>query len=242
MSAQPLEGEPSNVIRDISPRDSMYDGDEAAYFESGRSALACIRQAMLAVGKQDVSSILDLPCGYGRVGRTLRAAFEDAELIACDIDREGVDYCVQVLGATPVYSGYSPGEIEIPHEVDLIWCGSLLTHLDSFRWQGFLSLFARSLAEGGVLAFTTHGREAAERLRDLTMTDFSRPVENMIADYETYGFAYSDYYESPREYGVSLSSPAWVRGELEKLPRLRLVSHTEAAWHAHQDVVVCTPA
>ena len=242
MSAQSLEEEPPDVIRDISPRDPMYEGDEAAYFESGRSALACIRQALLAVGKDHVSSILDLPCGYGRVGRTLKAAFEDAELIACDIDREGVDYCSQMLGATAVYSGYSPREIEIPHEVDLIWSGSLLTHLDSFRWPGFLSLFARSLADGGVLVFTTHGRAAMERLRDLTMTDFSRPVENMIADYETYGFAYSDYYESPREYGISISSPGWVHGEVEKLPRLRLVSHTEAAWHSHQDVVVCTPA
>jgi len=232
----------SNVIRDISPRDPMYEGDEAAYFESGRSALECIRQAMLAVGKQQVSSILDLPCGYGRVGRTLRAAFEDAELISCDIDRAGVDYCARMLDATPVYSGYSPREIEIPHKVDLIWCGSLLTHLDSFRWHGFLSLFERSLAEGGVLVFTTHGRVAVERLRGLTITDFTRPVENMIADYEMYGFAYSDYHEAPREYGLSISSPAWVRGELEKLPRLCLVSQTEAAWHSHQDVVVCTPA
>jgi SAM-dependent methyltransferase len=234
-----LEREPANIIRDISPQDAMYEGDGKAYFESGNSALRCIRLAMLAVGKERISRILDLPCGYGRVLRTLKAGFPEAELIACDIDPDGVDFCSRVLRATPVYSSYSPEEIEIADKVDLIWCGSLLTHLDSFRWNGFLSLFERSLAGDGLLVFTTHGRSTADQLSTVTMRDFVRPVQNMIADYETYGFAYSDYYDAPREYGVSISSPAWVCSELEKLPNLRLVSYVEVGWHSYQDVVAC---
>jgi hypothetical protein len=79
----------------------------------------------------------------------------------------------------------------------------------------------------------------ADRLRTVTIRDFVRPVKNVIADYEAYGFAYSDYRDAPREYGVSISSPAWVCGELRKASSLRLVGYTEDGWNASQDVVAC---
>jgi SAM-dependent methyltransferase len=217
----------------------MYDGDEAAYFGCGKSALRCIRHAMLAMGKEEASAILDFPCGHGRVLRMLKAAFPEAALTACDIDRDGVDFCARAFGAAPIYSDRSPEHLEIADAFDLIWCGSLLTHLDSFRWEGFLSLFERSLAETGLLVFTTHGRTVADQLSTSSLTHFARPVVNMTDDYHAYGFGYSDYYDAPREYGVSLSSPAWVCSQLAKLPGLRLVSFTEAAWDSSQDVIAC---
>ena len=47
--------------------------------------------------------MLDFACGHGRVMRTLKAAFPDALLTACDIDRDGVDFCARTFGAAPVY-------------------------------------------------------------------------------------------------------------------------------------------
>jgi SAM-dependent methyltransferase len=229
----------ADVIREISPRDAMYGGDESAYFTSGDSALRCIRLAMSAAGVETPRRILDLPCGHGRVLRSLKAAFPEAALIACDIDPDAVEFCSSVLGAIPVHSHFSPRDIDIPGKVELIWCGSLLTHIDSFRWNGFLSLFEWSLVPGGLVLFTTHGRVAAEQLSTVTIRDFARPVENLLRDFEAYGFAYSDYYDAPREYGVSLSSPAWVCRQLEQLPRLRLAGFAEAAWDSHQDVIAC---
>jgi SAM-dependent methyltransferase len=231
--------EPADVIREISPRDAMYGGDDAAYFESGRSALQCIELATLAIRRKPPSRILDLPCGHGRTLRMLKAAFPEAELIASDIDPDAVEFCSRVFGAKSVQSHFSPEQIELPGKVDLIWCGSLLTHLDSFRWNEFLAFFEQSLAKDGLLLFTTHGRLTADHLSTLTIRDFARPIENMIADYKSYGFAYSDYFDAPREYGVSLSSPTWVCGMLEGFPNLRLVSFTEAGWDSHQDVVAC---
>src|SRR5262249_54873619 len=150
-----------SVIRTRAPSDGMYGrygGAEEHYAHVGRSALLAIRTAMLAAGKDGVASILDLPCGHGRVLRYLKAAFPGARLTACDIERDGVDFCAETFGAVPVYSETRPDQVRIADRFDLIWCGSLLTHLGVETWRGFLELFVSLLQPEGLLVFTTHGR------------------------------------------------------------------------------------
>lgn len=124
---------------------------------------------------------------------------------------------------------------------DLIWCGSLLTHLEAERWRQFLPLFESLLEPNGLLVFSTHGRSSAERLRDRSWRvrlEESR-VQSLLEAYDRAGFGYSEsQYQS--NYGLSLSSPAWVAGQLEALPALRLVAYTEKAWAGHQDVIACS--
>src|SRR4029453_9635557 len=88
-----LTEEPDGLIEEISPNDGMFVGNRIHYFAVAQGALECIRVALLAAGKQDVRSILDLPCGHGRVLRKLKAEFPDAALTGCDIERDGVDFC-----------------------------------------------------------------------------------------------------------------------------------------------------
>jgi len=86
--------------RNISPDDDMYQGNDDHYFGVAESALQCI-DAALQHAKRDrkkIKKILDLPCGYGRVLRILRAAFPRARIVACDILKEGVDFCVSECG------------------------------------------------------------------------------------------------------------------------------------------------
>ena len=96
-----------------------------------------------------------MPCGHGRVLRTLRAAYPQAEIVACDIDTDGVDFCAKTFDAIPVYSKENPEEIDLRRKFDLIWVGSLFTHIRDERWPEFLSFFSRVLAPGCVLIFTT---------------------------------------------------------------------------------------
>lgn len=81
-------------------------GNDEHYFRVGLSALECIESALHIAKKStdDIKSILDLPCGYGRVLRTLKAAFPGATVTACDISKDGVDFCKNILGAKPLYS------------------------------------------------------------------------------------------------------------------------------------------
>jgi len=166
----------------------------------------------------------------------LKAAFPAAELAACDIDREGVDFCAATFGATPIYGHENPDEIDIRERYDLVWCGSLLTHLDAPRWPGFLDLFACVLADDGVVVFTTAGREVERRLRvrSFLYSLTEELADAILAGYDEDGFGYADFPRRPG-YGISLSKPAWVRTMLARYPELRLLTCIEQGWNKHQD-------
>jgi SAM-dependent methyltransferase len=194
--------------------------------------------ALLSGGKQDPRTILDLPCGYGRVLRALKAAFPSAELTACDINRDGVDFCAETFGATPVYA-QPPAVVPIEGKFDLIWCGSLLTHLDADVWTEYLELFDSLLADDGVLVFTVAGRYVAELTRNGEHSALTEDLaRGLLDDFDRQGFGYREFpgYDG---YGLARALPSWVCAELEKLPRLQLLTYTERGWDRRQDVVAC---
>jgi hypothetical protein len=243
-----LERYPEGVIEEISPRDHMFRVKER-YLRSGRTGLDCVRLGMVAAEKTSVASALDLPSGHGRVLRWIKAEFPDARLGACDIDHDGVDFCAATFGATPVYGREDPGDIEVDAPYELIWCGSLFTHLPPERWGGFLDLFERALAPEGLVVLTTHGRRIAERIRDPeTGRGYLKQPEQreqVLDAYEGEGVGYCDYTFSdeyreslslPRSYGISLVRPSVVCAMVERRPRLRLVGFTEGRFNG-QDVV-----
>lgn len=221
------------IDRSIAPEDGMLLGGEEHYFSCGASAWRCIAQALLAAGAPSPRRILDFACGHGRVMRALRAGFPDAKICACDVDRPGVDFCAETFGAVPVYATETPAGIELPGTFDLIWCGSLLTHMSQHRWPGYLELLSGALSPGGVLVFSTHGRRQAESMDDNLQRDPS--LAGILSDYRTTGFGYT----GPPAYGASLSSPSWVLYQLGAFPELRLLSYEESGWDDHQDVVAC---
>jgi SAM-dependent methyltransferase len=142
-------------------------GGREQYFHCGRSALECIQKALdiASISPNRIKRILDLPCGHGRVLRYLKAAFPEAEIAASDLLREGVDFCSSTFGATAVYSCDEPEAIPLePGSFELIWVGSLFTHLDAPLWSRFLAVLRSSLCAGGLLVFSTHGREAYQRM------------------------------------------------------------------------------
>ena len=87
---------------------------------------------------EGVARILDLPCGHGRVLRFLRREWPGAEIVACDIDPDGAEFCCESFGATSIYAAENPQETPLRGRFDVIWSGSLLTHLDKTRWPSFL--------------------------------------------------------------------------------------------------------
>jgi SAM-dependent methyltransferase len=241
-----------DVVREIAPGDEMHRaGHEEQYFLAGQSALRCIASAMEAAGIEARSGwpgkVLDLPCGHGRIMRAMKVAFPNAGFTACDINLDGVDFCARTFGARPVHSKFRGEELDLEDRFDLIWCGSLLTHLDNDRWPGFLDFFERSLAADGLLVFTVFGPEAARRLRTRE-NEYELTPEKAAAilrDYDRDGFGYTDY-PGQQDSGMSLASPDWVREQIRARTALRLVSHSEQAWHtgrnSHQDVVACLRA
>jgi methylase of polypeptide subunit release factors len=94
--------------------------------------------AMLAASKSELNAILDFPCGHGRVLRNLKAAFPNAEITACDLDRKAKLIFVPKLFSAIHFTQIRSRRNKIDRQFDLIWCGSLLTPmLDSKYWWGF---------------------------------------------------------------------------------------------------------
>jgi SAM-dependent methyltransferase len=252
----------SSVIQKISPDDAMIKwpplgGGRKQYFAIGEEAVKIIQNTMRAVGAGPPRTILDFGCGHGRVLRVLKATFPEARLAVADIDHLAVNFCVETFGAEPIYSSWNSHGIPQDKAFDLIWCGSLLTHVNADRIIGFLELFESRLAPSGMVVFTTSGRGGYEVLQDLLPDGkadavapasidkarqyFPYPDEvlpELANSYERDGFAYRDVAEDVG-YGTSLTSPAWVCEQIERLPRLRLVNYKERGWGSMQDVVAC---
>lgn len=237
------------ISTEISRNDRMFAGNIAHYLGVGQSALRCIQGALVLVGAAEPRRILDLPCGHGRVVRTLRAAYPESEVTACDLDGDGVDYCAQAFGAVPVRSVENPEGIQLSGRYDLVWCGSLLTHLAAERWEGFLRLFEKILAPGGVVVFTTHGRRTEGWLRrgkaDVGLSieqiyGLTQPqVAELLEGFTRCGFAYVDY-AGQQGYGISVSSLPFVIGLVQRFTDLRVAACLEHGWDEHQDVIACS--
>ncbi len=237
---QSLERVARAVDRTRAGEDEMFEGDARHYFEVGRSALRCVALALELAGRPAPGRILDLPSGHGRVLRWFRAAWPASELTACDLLPGGVDFCARTFGARAVIAELAPERSALPADhFDLIWVGSLLTHLDLELWNAYARVFSRSLAKGGLLVFTTLGRYAAYRIRQgegyrLAPSDLPPLLER----FEREGFAYAAY-PGQRHYGICLASAAWVTARIVADPSWRLVACSERAWDEHQDVVAC---
>jgi SAM-dependent methyltransferase len=202
----------------------------------GRSALKVISQAMIAARKVDMRSILDLPCGAGRVTRHLAAFFPDVELYVADLDRAGAQFAARNFGAlvidTAADFSTQPGR-----QFDLIFVGSLVTHFDRAMFMAALRWFSQALAPGGILIVTTHGRRA-----DFIETNVHHHLGSRWTGVrETWpnsGFIFAETERRGRlSYGFSFTRPFWIMGAAEALPEMRILGYQEAAWGDHQDVL-----
>ena len=236
-----LSGPERELLNKVSSRiyyrDGMYDGDGVHYFKVGLSAISCINGAVECAGLTEVRAILDFPCGSGRVLRFLVQRFPEAEITACELERGPVEFCVRTFGALPAYSSLNVDEVSLGKKFELIWCGSLVTHLNESGIGALIQLFRRHLAEGGLMVFTTHGDFVPGRIvaREFDYGLEQQQIERIGVDYPRTGYGFEDY-PGEKDYGVSLTSPEWIRTRVRELGGLREVFFKERGWDDHQDV------
>jgi SAM-dependent methyltransferase len=219
----------------LSHRDAMHGGHTERYLGVGLSALRCVEASLDAAGRPEVRRGLDLPCGHGRVLRWLASRFPQAAFTVSDVDEHGIAWCARRFGAVPVRSSPDFDGVDLGEPFELIWCGSLATHLDGPSIGALLRLFSRHLAPDGVAVVTTHGDRAAERMRGREM-DYALAdpeLEGLLRDHADGGFSYRDY-PWVDGYGLSLCSRAWF-AERALEAGLREALFLPAGWDEHQD-------
>ena len=100
--------------------------------------------------------MLDLPCGFGRVTRFLCARYPAASITVSDLDRDGVDYCAARFNAQAAYSVRDFRDLQLGGAYDLLWVGSLITHLPAPR--RFAGDGGAPVPQAGFLGFDTNAR------------------------------------------------------------------------------------
>lgn len=227
----------------ISPADggmSSPDNNEIRkYFSDGRSAISVIRYALGVCGNLRPRSILDFAAGYGRVLRHLLVEFPNSTITACDINEAALEFCRDTFGVATLASRSDLALFWPPHAYDLIWCGSLFSHLPESAFRDALQCICRSLTPDGVAVITTHGRFSSEFGRGRYLPGHA--FDQLIEQYDANGFGYVDYPHSNEflgKYGVTLTSPSWVMNAVEAQTDVRIKGFIERGWCEHQDVLI----
>ena len=149
----------------------------------------------------------------------------------------GVDWCAETMNALPIYSAERLTHVPLGGPYDLFWVGSLLTHMDEDLWPEIVMVLASLLAPRALLIVTTHGQRTRENMRWDSYGLDPCSTARLIAGWGSSGFGYEEYPGSPGSgYGVSLSTPEWVRTTLGHVTSLAEIGFWPAGWDHHQDV------
>jgi SAM-dependent methyltransferase len=228
------------VSLEIHPGDRMYVGSGARHYLSvGLSARWCIDNALSRSCKnKSVRSILDFPCGYGRVLRFLKVRFPNAKIVGCELDPMAVEFCKRVFSVRTIISNENLGTLSIPERFDLIWCGSLVTHLDEKRSSKILRFFYEHLAPGGICVVTTHGRTSVEWMHskpEAYVGLSASAQQKLLSEFHEWGYGYADY-ESIVGYGISVVSHERMVKLACSVGQWTESFFVEGGWDNHQDV------
>jgi SAM-dependent methyltransferase len=233
------------VDETISPHDNMFQADRREhYFAVGRGAVAIIALAMIKAGIDRFTNVLDLPCGSGRVMRHLVRFVPEASIVASDIDSDHVQFCARHFGAVPLLSRQDLRQVTLDRPIDLLWCGSLLTHFSADRFKEALGHMVGWLAPGGIAIFTLHGRWSIRRQGHTPYKYIDDETFAPIAEGVTReGFGYADYPDrgdqlGQESWGFSVSLPRWVMRTIDAMEDVRLLDYMERGWDNHQDVLI----
>ena len=242
----------------ISPDDHMLTADKSAYFRVTESSLINIRDALCAIGvaNADVGSVLDFGCGYGRAYRALSYLMPNANLTACDLIADAAQYCANTFGGDWVEAHEDVSRIAFPRKYDVIWLGSVFTHLPEHRWALLLDALSATLNPGGVIVMTMHGARSIFVIETVLLERNPHAIDgNWFADMkknlpET-GFAFAPNKPAAirhqnnmgmdvtqGEYGFSFNTPGWFADYIGKRSDLEMVDFVPAGWDNNHDVGV----
>ncbi|MCJ2140505.1 class I SAM-dependent methyltransferase [Methylobacterium sp. E-066] len=235
------------------------------YLNVGLSAVKIITEAMMLAGRCEFDSVLDLPCGGGRVTRHLRTFFPESTLFVADIDENKEQFAVRQFGAEKFsfhrnYIG-NPGR-----KFDLLFSGSLLTHFDLPMFDRALQYFVEALNHGGLAILTLHGRNCARhamaqhaeakslfstrrraiRIKNLLFRfKYSANLDPDIALNKHFMRRGFGYFACPlwtamygQSYGGSFTAPSWAINRIESRADCRILGYKEMSFANYQDVVI----
>ena len=216
----------------------------ALYLRAGNSAIDNLATVLERAGKgfDDVTSCLDFGCGHGRVLRLLQQKIPPRKITACDVDPVGVGYCAAEFGVRPLVSRWQIEDIRLG-SYDLIWSGSVFTHLGADDGRRLFAKLAGSLLPGGLLVFSIHGDYSLGGLEHFYGGDWAVDADDIRREVAERGWSFRpygpSYGEFPIPYGMTWHTREYFEAMAAELfgDRLRLILWEAHGWDLHHDVL-----
>lgn len=174
--------------------------------------------------------LLDFACGYGRLTRWLAAELGAERLVVSDIVAPAVEFQRRRFGVEGFVSTARPEDLPCAERFDLVWVGSLFTHLPEPAFRGWLARLAALVGERGLLAFTTLDMALSPEGRDVGGRGhrFVASSESRVLDHEAYGTAWV--------------TPAYLARAAAALPGAWQVRRVPRGVCDYQDLILLAPA
>jgi SAM-dependent methyltransferase len=245
-----LCSEMQSIYDRVEPRIAAHDhmnSNMAHYFSVGASAVSIVNTCRLLGGVETPSSLLDFACGAGRITRWLKAAYPSARITGADLRDSDLQFQRDVMGVDTWKSSASFAQLEPRTKFDIIWVGSLLSHLSEESAAAAMNAFLSWLNPSGILIVSFHGRRVrlgtSMRGAVYTSLDSFKRVET---EYLEKGFGYEDYHNQVG-LGFALTKPQWFFDLIGDRVQYKMLGLFEGAWDNHHDICaiqntpVCVP-
>lgn len=223
-----------SLDRTIFADDQMYRDNSDHYFSCGKSA-ADVLAAAARLTNVTPETILDYGAGAGRVTRWLKMIFPAARIYACDVRADDMEFLRATFGAETWVVSPDVDTLDIPHCADLVWAGSVVTHLSRRDAAVLIAKLLSACNPGGLVAFSFHGSSVLSRGHAgyIHKAAWAR----IKLGYYLTGYGYADY-KGQKSYGISVCSPAWIVQLARSMSDVQIKLLGERLWDDHHDVVV----
>ena len=143
-------------------------------------------------GFDRLDSVLDFASGYGRLTRVLVQRLAKEQIWVSDIYREAIAWQLKTYGVQGFYSTPSPRDLRHERVHDVVWVGSLFSHLPDGLFQDWLAKIWSFVGPRGVLAFSVHDQTLlpAGEAMDAAGLRYFRHSESDSLDPDIYGMTY----------------------------------------------------
>ncbi|GEM_PF-1359272 len=222
------------------------------YYRKGYELALIVKKSIEQwIPNKETPKILELPSGFGRVTRHLRAMYPKSLIDCVDVEPEAVSFLTTQFGVNATRCEVDDWKYEFLNSsfYDLGVMGSLITHFNEQKSKSILLSFFSKIAPGGVAIVTFHGERSYELMKQKNIYQVQpEDASNMLRGYETVGFGFAKYKSGHsmesgttelvgHEYGFSMNSLDWLLAQ-SKDCRMELVECRFGAWDDHQDVAI----
>lgn len=192
------------VLHDHSLRDSIN-----AYFTTGLNGRNIVDKIVKArYGNwSKINSILDFASGYGRVSRHFLNDIDNSKIWVSDIKEESVQWQEDQFTVNGIKSEQNPADFKPPVKFNIIFVGSLFTHLPEILFNKWLTRLIEVLDENGTLIISTfdigvHGKDYQQPFKYLEMSE-----DRLFNGLNT-------SIKGENKYGITYTTPAYMEEKL----------------------------